>query len=139
MSCDPLPFGQNNPPVGNPYGSACRLDIPYPSVSHESVPSLIDNLVNALYGKITKSVVNRQVIWNVPCDPNNTASILGISRNSGEGLMCYFIRAFGQFVNPNASPVQKGELVIQTLNNTNLVFKYQGSDGIVRSSTLTLS
>jgi len=26
-----------------PYRSACRQDIPYPSVSHESVPSLIDN------------------------------------------------------------------------------------------------
>lgn len=72
----------------------CRKDIPYPSVSGESVPSLINNLVTALYGAITKSVVNKQVIWNIPCDPNNTAQITGLPRNTGEGLLCYIIRAF---------------------------------------------
>jgi hypothetical protein len=75
------------------YVGACRKDIPYPSVSHESVPSLIDNLVSALYGSITKTVVNRRVVWNIPCDPNNTATINNIPRNSGEGLLCYIIRA----------------------------------------------
>jgi len=78
------------------YVGACRKDIPYPSVSHESVPSLIDNLVSALYGSITKTVVNRRVQWNIPCDPNNTATILGVARNAGEGLLCYFIRAFNE-------------------------------------------
>lgn len=73
----------------------CRKDIPYPSVSNESVPSLINNLVTALYGSnVTKSVVDRQVIWNIPCDPNNTAQITGLPRNTGEGLLCYIIRAF---------------------------------------------
>jgi hypothetical protein len=75
------------------YVGACRKDIPYPSVSHESVPSLIDNLVSALYGSITKTVVNRRVQWNIPCDPNNTATINNIPRNAGEGLLCYIIRA----------------------------------------------
>jgi hypothetical protein len=73
----------------------CRKDIPYPSVSNESVPSLINNLVTALYGSnVTKSVVNRQVVWNIPCDPNNTAEITGLPRTTGEGLLCYIIRAF---------------------------------------------
>jgi hypothetical protein len=77
------------------HNETCRKDIPYPSVSNESVPSLIQNLVNALYGtNVTKSVVNRQVIWNVPCDPNNTSQITGLPRNTGEGLLCYIIRAF---------------------------------------------
>jgi hypothetical protein len=75
------------------YVGACRKDIPYPSVSHESVPSLIDNLVAALYGQITKTVVNRRVQWYIPCDPNNTATINNIPRNAGEGLLCYIIRA----------------------------------------------
>jgi hypothetical protein len=75
------------------YVGACRKDIPYPSVSHESVPSLIDNLVAALYGSITKSVVNRRVQWYIPCDPNNTSTINNIPRNAGEGLLCYIIRA----------------------------------------------
>jgi len=77
------------------YVGACRKDIPYPSVSHESVPSLIDNLVTALYGTITKQVVNRRVQWTIPCDPASApATVFGIPRNDGEGLLCYFIRAF---------------------------------------------
>lgn len=80
----------------NPYGQTCRADIPYPSVSSESVPSLIDNLVNALYGTITKTVVDRKVVWDIPCDPDNTATVFGIPRLTGEGLLCYFIRVFNE-------------------------------------------
>jgi hypothetical protein len=76
------------------YNGYCNADTPYPSVSHESVPSLIDNLVNALYGAITKDVSGGKVVWNIPCDPSKTATVFGIARNSGEGLLCYFIRAF---------------------------------------------
>jgi hypothetical protein len=98
------------------YVGACRKDIPYPSVSHESVPSLIDNLVSALYGSITKTVVNRRVVWNIPCDPNNTANINNIPRNAGEGLLCYIIRALNLtgasgFVTANG---------VQTLTNKTL-------------------
>lgn len=61
-------------------------------MSSESVPSLISNLVNALYGEITKSVVDGRVVWNIPCDPNNTAEIFDQPRLTDEGLLCYFIR-----------------------------------------------
>jgi hypothetical protein len=81
------------------YVGACRKDIPYPSVSSESVPSLIDNLVTALYGEITKSVINRRVVWNIPCDPNNTAIVSpAFPRLAGEGLLCYIIRVFQAFI-----------------------------------------
>ena len=85
MSCN-----DNN----NVYRNSCCPDTPYPNVQHESVPSLIDNLVNALYGEITKTVSGGRVVWDIPCDPNSAAEILGIPRNDGEGLLCYFIRAF---------------------------------------------
>jgi hypothetical protein len=78
------------------YNDYCNADTPYPSVSHESVPSLIDNLVNALYGAITKDVSSGKVVWTIPCDPSQTASVLGIPRNTGEGLMCYILRVLGQ-------------------------------------------
>jgi len=79
----------------NAYSNVCRQDIPYPQVSHESVPSLIDNLVYALYGTITKSVVNGRVTWNIPCDPSaDPATIDGFPRLPGEGLLCYIIRYF---------------------------------------------
>jgi hypothetical protein len=94
----------------------CRKDIPYPSVSSESVPSLINNLVSALYGtNVTKSVVNRQVVWNIPCDPNNTAQISWLPRNPGEGLLCYLIRAFN---NNLVAPVTLNG--VQTLTNKTL-------------------
>jgi len=73
----------------------CCPDTPYPQVSHESTPSLIDNLVYALYGTISKLVKNGRVIWNIPCDPATTpASVPQIPRETGEGLLCYLIRIF---------------------------------------------
>ena len=81
----------------------CNADTPYPSVSAESVPSLIDNLTYALYGLITKTVVSGRVNWTIPCDPNSNASIWGYTRNAGEGLMCYFLRVF-QNTNPGVWP-----------------------------------
>ena len=77
------------------YNNICRQDIPYPQVSPESVPSLISNLVNALYGEITKSVVDGRVVWNIPCDPaDDPATIVDFPRLPGEGLLCYIIRYF---------------------------------------------
>ena len=77
------------------YSSTCCPEVPYPTISSESVPSLIDNLVFALYGTIEKSVVNGRVVWNIPCDPTaDPATIDGFPRLPGEGLLCYIIRYF---------------------------------------------
>ena len=78
--------------------NVCRQDIPYPQISHESVPSLISNLVYALYGTISKSIVDGRVVWDIPCDPNNTAEVDQIPREEGEGLLCYLIRVFNDTV-----------------------------------------
>jgi hypothetical protein len=83
MSC-----GCNN----STYSNTCCPEVPYPSISSESVPSLIDNLVYALYGTINKTISSGRVIWDIPCDPNNTVEIFDQPRLDGEGLMCYFIR-----------------------------------------------
>jgi len=84
MSC-----GCNNNSSGCP-------DVPYPQISRESVPSLIENLVYALYGQINKAVVSGRVVWDIPCDPNNTAEVDQIPREEGEGLLCYLLRLFAQ-------------------------------------------
>jgi hypothetical protein len=82
------------------YSSTCCPEVPYPSISSESVPSLIDNLVYALYGTINKTIVNGRVVWNIPCDPaNDPATIDGFPREEGEGLLCYIIRYFN-FIGP---------------------------------------
>ena len=86
MSC-----GCNN----STYSSTSCPEVPYPQISSESVPSLISNLVYALYGTIEKSVVNGRVIWNIPCDPSaDPATIDDFPRLEGEGLLCYIIRYF---------------------------------------------
>jgi len=71
----------------------CRQDIPYPIVSQESVASILGNLTSALYGTVTKTVVDGRVVWST-CDVNQQAVVFGIPRLAGEGLMCYFLRAF---------------------------------------------
>jgi hypothetical protein len=115
----------------------CRADIPYPILSHESVPSLIDNLTKALYGTITKSVSNGRIVWTIPCDPNNTASFFGVPRNTGEGLLCYIIRSASAFV--GSQPTQNGQITITAVSNTQVKINYKGTDGTIRSNTLTLT
>ena len=101
---------------GNGYNSLCNADTPYPSVSSESVPSLINNLTYALYGQIQKNVTNGQVTWTIPCDPNSTATINGIPRVAGEGLLCYIIRALN-LSTPSGFVTVNG---VQTLANKTL-------------------
>ena len=134
-----------------PYNGACCLDVPYPQVSHESVPSLIDNLTTALYGGfynpstqtgfITKSVVNGRIRWNIPCDPNNTSTLNNIPRNSGEGLLCYLLRAMnlsgGTLGFVTATGVQT--LSNKTLDSTCSFLGTLGPDVVTTTGVQTLS
>jgi hypothetical protein len=110
---------------GSDYGSSdgylgvCDTDTPYPSISHESVPSLIDNLVNALYGSFSKQIdpATGRIVWNVPCTPT-TQGIGGITPNAGEGMLCYLARALNElFPDASAFVTLNG---IQTLTNKTL-------------------
>ena len=49
--------------------------------------------------------------------------------------------AGGLALHPGASvtPTSNGDLVIQATSNTSLTFKYKGSDGTVRSGSITLA
>ena len=109
MSCG-CNNNSNGSPFGySPYGSTCAPELPYPQVSAESVPSLISNLTQALYGTygsaygIQKSVVNGRIKWTIPCDPNSTATITGIPRQTGEGLLCYILRASNFLISSGGS------------------------------------
>jgi hypothetical protein len=103
----------------------------------------MDNLVTALYGAfydpttktgyITKSIsANGTITWNIPCDPNNTTSIAGIPRNSGEGLLCYLLRVNQQF-NP-ASFITLD--AVQTLTHKTLTAPVINS-GTITGTTLS--
>lgn len=48
---------------------------------------------------------------------------------------------FNLLFRPAASvaPANNGDLVIQATSNTSLTFKFKGSDGVIRSGSITLS
>lgn len=124
MSCN-----DNN----NVYTNSCCPDTPYPNVQHESVPSLIDNLVNALYGGITKTVSGGRVVWDIPCDPaQSPAEVPTIPREEGEGLLCYLMRIFQNTVG-QYSPFQYWSF---TGNNSTTSFALSPSTNTLRSSYL---
>jgi len=113
MSC-----GCNSGYEDGVYQGTCDADTPYPIISHESVPSLIDNLVAALYGQIEKNVTSGKIVWTIPCDPNNTTSVAGIARNQGEGLLCYILRVFATINLSGVDFNSAQTLSNKTLNNT---------------------
>ena len=128
----------------NPYGAVCRPEIPYPQISAESAPSLINNLATALYGNFfptasipnppnSKSIVNGQVVWNVACDPSNTATILGVPRNAGEGFLCYLIRVFNSTYPTTLVGGTTGNVVYQS-SASHTAFLANGASGTVLSS-----
>ena len=117
----------------DPYTNICRQDIPYPQTSHESVPSLIDNLVLALYGEVTKYVEGGRVLWNIPCDPSQSpAEVPSIPRNEGEGLLCYIMRVF-QLTVGQYSPFQFWAF---TGNGSTQTFSLPPSNNTLASSYL---
>lgn len=124
-------------------------EVPYPTISPESVPSLIDNLVYALYGTINKSIVNGRVVWDIPCDPNEVpASVPQIPREENEGLLCYLIRIFTEICGQLQLGVPSGNLkwqytgngsttsfAISGASNTNPTSYIVSIDGVVQNPT----
>jgi len=65
---------------------------PTASADCESLPSALQNFTNAFFGTVTKSVVNGQVVWTLPC--NLEVGLPANPRLDTEGLACYFLRLF---------------------------------------------
>lgn len=57
---------------------------------HEPLPSTVDNFVTQFFGEVTKTCVDGQIVWELPC--NLDEGIPGYPRVEGEGLACYFAR-----------------------------------------------
>jgi len=72
MSCTPNPC----PPKCDP--------------ANEAVSSQLENFITAFFGSVTKTCVNDQVVWMLPCnlDQGNPS----FPRQANEGLACYFLR-----------------------------------------------
>lgn len=74
-------------------GPCCGVDRPPPIITPESVASQLQNLAEALFGPISKSIVGGRVVWSTPC--GTTFSNPLYPREDGEGLLCYLLRLYG--------------------------------------------
>lgn len=62
--------------------------------ANEPLSSALNNFIEAFFGSLTKTCVNNEVVWVLPCDLD--AGMTGYPRIAGEGLACYFIRVFSE-------------------------------------------
>lgn len=60
--------------------------------ANEPLSSALNNFIAAFFGSLTKSCVNGQVVWALPCNLESGSSLL--PRNAGEGIACYLLRVF---------------------------------------------
>ena len=90
----------------------------------------MDNLVDALYGEFSKSIVNGRIVWDIPCDPvSSPATVPWLPREAGEGLLCYMIRLFNDIF-----PLAVTTDGVQTLTNKTLTAPViNGATGILAS------
>ena len=58
--------------------------------TNEPLASALNNFITAFFGSLTKTCVNGQVQWVLPCDLD--FGLPSFPRNAGEGIACYFLR-----------------------------------------------
>lgn len=63
-----------------------------PDPNNEPLSSALNNFIISFYGSLTKTVVNNQIVWILPCDLDT--GFPAYPRIAGEGLACYFKRVF---------------------------------------------
>lgn len=67
--------------------------------SNEPLSSALDNFITAFFGTVTKTCVNDQVVWALPCDLES--GLAGYPRVPNEGLACYLLRVMGILIIPD--------------------------------------
>lgn len=107
----------------NPCSCSCECD-----PANESVSSQLENFITAFFGSVTKSCVNGEVVWSLPCDLDG--GIPGYPRLPNEGIACYLLRIWGtcncSFLTltdtPDSYAGQAGKVVTVNGTETGLVF-----------------
>lgn len=69
----------------------CRCT-PSCDTTNEPISSALNNFITAFFGTVTKTCVNGQVVWSLPCDLSTGSPLL--PRTAGEGVACYLLRLF---------------------------------------------
>lgn len=71
------------------YSTPCRCSCGC-DPANEPLQSALNNFIASIYGSLTKTCVNNQIVWTLPCDLD--AGIPGYPRVAGEGIICYLLR-----------------------------------------------
>jgi len=106
--------------------------------ANESVSSQLNNFVNAFFGSVSKSCVNNQVTWNLPCNLND--GVPGFPRNPGEGIACYLIRYAQSITYPpfaNTVYVDKNYLQLQALGYPAYATVQEAYDAVSALASIT--
>lgn len=64
----------------------------------EPLSSELRNFIAAFFGTITKTCVNNQIVWTLPCELDD--GITGFPRVANEGVACYILRVLQEGVFP---------------------------------------
>lgn len=65
---------------------------PTNSADCETLPSALQNFIDAFFGSVTKTEINGEVVWTLPCSLD--VGLTNNPRGANEGLACYFLRLF---------------------------------------------
>lgn len=65
---------------------------PTNSADCETLPSALQNFIAAFFGQVTKTEINGEVTWTLPCSLD--VGLTNNPRGANEGLACYFLRLF---------------------------------------------
>lgn len=86
--------------------------------TNEPLSSALFNLQTAVLGTVTKSCVNNQVVWVLPCDLD--AGVAGYPRLANEGVVCYLLRIVPLIVAANSCCEGLKGYTLTTLTNADV-------------------
>lgn len=100
----------------NPCQCDCSCD-----PANEPLSSALDNFITSFFGTLTKTCVNGEIVWVLPCNLDS-APITGYPRLPNEGLACYFSRVINLVLSANPVNYINGEIPTGAIDGVNMVF-----------------
>lgn len=97
--------------------------------NNEPLASALNNFIASFFGSISKTCVDNQVQWILPCDLNT--GLPGFGRRQGEGVACYLLRLF-EYLNTLQAGISisdEGVVISDPANSINFV-----GDGVVATA-----
>lgn len=104
--------------------------------NNEPLSSALNNFITQFFGTLTKTCVNGEVVWTLPCDLE--AGAAAFPREAGESLGCYFTRFIISYQAQQAFAVGQKGYRSTVLTNTDVVL-FRNVDVVNQDFTGTLT